>query len=96
MMHYAVFRCILLAFSRRRYTSLQEISKSSKEKMQKDGIDIKGAASASALGQGSLESEKQIKVDRQSVEKFEKAVERTRVSTVGSKPPRDGRPFLFP
>ena len=63
--------------------------------MQKDGIDVKMAASLSATGIGSLKTEAQIKQDKESKETFEKAVENTVYSTVGSKPPADGELSVY-
>ena len=61
--------------------------------MQKEGIDVKLAASLSAAGIGSVSTEYQHKTDEESQNKFERAVENTVYSTVGSKPPSDGDLF---
>ena len=62
--------------------------------MQKEGIDVKLAASLSATGIGSIKSENQLKTDEESKNTFERAVENTVYSTVGSKPPADGDLFI--
>ena len=59
--------------------------------MRKSGIDIKLAAEASATGIGKLSTDNQLKITRENTEKFEKSVESTRVVTIGSKPPSDGK-----
>ena len=58
--------------------------------MQKDGIDVKRAASLSAAGIGSVKMDNQFKYDQEDKNTFDKAVESTVVVTVGSKPPSDG------
>ena len=58
--------------------------------MQKDGIDVKRAASLSAAGIGSVKTENQFKYDQENKNTFDKAVENTEFITVGSKPPSDG------
>ena len=62
--------------------------------MQKEGIDVKLAASLSATGIGSIKSENQLKTDEESKNTFERAVENTVYSSVGSKPPADGDLFI--
>ena len=78
-----------------RLNKLQEISKKNQEKMQKDGIDVKRSASLSAAGIGSISTDNQFKTDRTNTEKFERAVENTKIVTVGSRYPSDGKPFLI-
>ena len=62
--------------------------------MQQDGIDVQMAASLSATGIGSVNTETQVKSSQEKKDKFERAVEKTLISTVGSKPPSDGSLFL--
>ena len=84
----------MILYHFRRYTSLREISKESKEEMQDEGIDVKAAASASTFGKsGSASSE--VKYDKKKTDKFEKAVEKIRISTVGGKPLSTGKSFVF-
>ena len=73
-----------------RFTKLQEISKETQEKLKEQGIDIKTTASVSAgpIGKGSAEAE--LKVTNDQKDKFEKAVEQTKIVTLGSRPPKDG------
>ena len=78
-----------------RFTKLQQISKEKQEKMQKEGIDVKMAASLSAEGIGSVGAESHIKNDEESKDEFEKAVENTVYCTVGSKPPSDGELLVY-
>ena len=62
--------------------------------MQKNGIDVQMAASLSATGIGSIKAETQVKSTEDNKDTFERAVENTLISTVGSKPPSDGSLFL--
>ena len=66
------------------------MSKETQEKLKEQGIDIKTTASVSAgpIGKGSAEGE--FKVTNDQKDKFEQAVEQTKIVTLGSKPPRDG------
>ena len=69
---------------------MQELSKRTQEKLQKEGIDVKVSAEVSAAGVGSLSASAEVQKNKENKEKFEKSVENTKVVTVGSKPPSDG------
>ena len=58
--------------------------------MQNRGIDVQMMASLAAAGIGSVNAETQVTSTKENKDTFERAVENTLVSTVGSRPPSDG------
>ena len=70
---------------------MDEISKSTKEKLEKDGINLKFAAEASVVGLGSASSSREFGITNEEKEKYEKSVESSTVVTTGSKLPEDGK-----
>ncbi|XP_065055518.1 uncharacterized protein LOC135684006 isoform X2 [Rhopilema esculentum] len=75
-----------------RFAKLQTISKDKQEKLKKNGIDVRFAAEASAVGIGSLKTDRQFKMSMEDKQKFEQSVEMTKVVSIGSKPPANGDP----
>ena len=73
---------------------MREISKESKEEMQEEEIDLKLAASASTFAK-SASASSEVKYDKKKTEKFEKAVESTKISTVGGRPDVTGKSLVF-
>ena len=73
---------------------MQTISKDKQEKLKKNGIDVKFAAEASAVGIGSMKTDRQFKVSMEDKKKFEQSVEKTNVVSIGSKPPANGNSFI--
>ena len=73
-----------------RFTRLDELSKKSQEKLQKDGVNVMLAAEASVVGLGSAKTSSETSVSKEESEKYQKSLENTKIVTIGSKLPEDG------
>ena len=74
-----------------RYTKLDEISKRTKEKLEKNGINVKFAAEASVPGLGSASSSREFAITTEDKKNYENSIEHTRIVTTGSHLPADGK-----
>ena len=78
-----------------RYAKVQEISKSKKEDLDEEGIDINVAASVSVGQSYGAEVEVGLKTSKKNRESYSEAVESTTEVSIGSVPPSDGTFILL-
>ena len=69
------------------------MSKKTQEDLQKNGFNLKTAAEASITGLGSASSSTEFGLTTEDTKKYQQSVENTKVVTVGSKLPEDGKIF---
>ena len=73
-----------------RYTVIQDISKSSREDLDRKGVDVNTVAEASVAGLFGGSREIGVKTSKENIQKFNESIEKTVISLVGSSPPKDG------
>lgn len=69
------------------------MSKKTQEDLQKNGLNLKMAAEASIEGLGSASSSSEFALNTEDTKKYQESIESSKVVTVGSKLPEDGKIF---
>ena len=69
------------------------MSKKTQEDLQKDGFNMKMAAEASIAGLGSASSSSEFGLTTEDTKKYQESIESTKVVTIGSRLPQDGKRF---
>lgn len=67
------------------------MSKKKQENLQQNGVNLKTASEASIVGLGSVSTGYEVGVSNKDTEKYTESIEDTKVVTIGSKLPEDGR-----
>ena len=67
------------------------MSKKKQEDLEKNGFNFKRAAEASIVGLGSVSSSAEIGMTTEDTKKYEESIENSKIVTVGSKLPEDGK-----
>ena len=74
-----------------RFTKLDQMSKKKLEDLQKNGFDIKLAAEASITDVGSASTSSEFSITTEDKKKYEDSVESSRIITVGTRLPENGK-----
>ena len=71
------------------------MSKKTQEDLQKNGFNLKRAAEVSVPGLGSASTSTEFGISTEDSKKYEESVESTKIVTIGSKLPEDGKIILL-
>ena len=74
-----------------RFTKLDQISKKTQESLEDRGLNVKLAAEASFAGPGSASVGIEGSSKTKDAKKYEKSIESSKVITIGSRLPEDGK-----
>ena len=87
-----LFKSVYLCFS---FTRLDQMSKKTQEELHKNGFNLKLASEASITGLGSASSSSEFGVTKADTDKYRESIETTKIVTIGTKLPEDGKIALL-
>ena len=72
------------------------MSKKTQEELQKNGFDIKLASEASISEVGSASTSSEFSITTEDKQKYEKSIESSKIVTIGTRLPQDGKFYSRP